>query len=66
MFRQFIYLSINFTSPEINDHEINNHLNLQWLWEDSNSWLLRSKLKTWLVELILKITTQSIFGLEIY
>jgi hypothetical protein len=66
MFFRFIYLSINFTSPEINYYEIDDHLNLQWLWENFNSWLLRSKLKAWLVELILKITTQSIFRLEIY
>jgi hypothetical protein len=41
---------INFT-----DFKVNDYVSLQWPWENSNSWPLKSKLKTWPVELTLVV-----------
>jgi hypothetical protein len=45
-----MHISINFTGPEINDH-----VNPSDLQKDSNSWPLRSKLKTWPVKLFFRV-----------
>jgi hypothetical protein len=43
------------TSTNLMGREVNDHVSYQWPWEDSNSWLLGGKFKTWLVELPLKV-----------
>ena len=44
------------------DLEVNDHISLQWSWEDSNSWLLKSKLKNWPVELPIRVQSVNILA----
>ena len=48
--------------------EVNNWVNLQWPWGDSNWWPLGSKPKVWPTELLLRVKHDFIlfFGLECY
>jgi hypothetical protein len=50
--RKFLGKVISTNPP---DPEINNHVSLQWSWRYSNSWPLKSKFKTYPIEITLKI-----------